>query len=64
MQVVAIDASPIPCGVLPSKYIVARLLQPSKHPSPSDVTDEGIVMVARLLQSEYLQIALYQQFTI
>lgn len=25
----AIDASPIPCGVLPSKYIVARLLQPS-----------------------------------
>lgn len=37
--------------------------QPAKHPSSSVITEDGRFIVLRLVQHEYLQIALYQRFT-
>ena len=40
-----------------------KLLQPSKHQSPKEVTEEGMVIEVKPMQLTYLYIILYQLFT-
>ena len=44
MHALEIPALLIRLGALPLKYILSRLVHSSKQDSPSEVTDEGIVM--------------------
>ena len=51
MHALEISASLIRLGGLPLKYILSRLLHSMKQLYPKEVTDEGIVMKVKLLQS-------------
>ena len=44
--------------------IDVKLLQPEKQYSPNEVTDEGILIDVKLLQSEYLLLVDYQYYTL
>ena len=44
--------------------IEVNLLQRAKHCSPNEVTDEGMLMEVKLLQSLYLLLVDYQYYTL
>ena len=52
MHVLGIEALLIRLGLLPLKYILSRLVQFLKQDSPSEVTDEGIVMEVKPIHSK------------
>ena len=52
MHALEIPALLIRLGALPLKYILSRLVHSSKQDSPSEVTDEGIVMEVKPSQPE------------
>ena len=50
MHVVGISTLSVMSGFLPLKYKLSRLVQFLKQDSPSEVTDEGIVMEVKPIQ--------------
>ena len=47
---------------MPLKYMLLRLKLHMKQFSPNEVTDEGIMIDVKLLQSAYLEVIDYQLF--